>query len=182
MRAALIAGLALGLASAAGAQTSPEAKPAAGDMVEALEAAGLDPETKVEDGKVQVMLQQRAIVRLLPGGAPALEDVEAGRLGAALAEGEGETNKGVPANRMAFALDASAAKRQSVMKVWNGLTVPVAFEAEITAIRQGQLMRRMTSACAVPAGGTSLETWPDPVVAVTIQKFAPPAADTPTCK
>jgi hypothetical protein len=180
MRRLATAALALALASTATAQEAETKKPS--NMVEALAAAGLDPETKVTDGKVQVMLGQRAIIRLQPGGAPTLEEVETGRLAAALAEGEAETYKGVPANRMAFALDASAQKRQSIMKVWNGLTVPVAFEAEIAAVRQGKLMRRMTSVCAVAAGGTNLETWPDPIVAITIQKFAPPAADTPTCK
>ncbi|MET3528341.1 hypothetical protein [Phenylobacterium koreense] len=179
MRAAVIAVLALSAASAASAQEA--AKPPAGNMLQALEAAGLDPETKVEDGKAQVMLQQRAIIRLKPGGEPMLEDVQAGRLGLAAPEGE-ETYKGVGAGRLAFALDASQAKRQSIMKVWNGLTTPVAFEVEIAAIRQGQLMRRMAPVCAVPAGSTHVETWPDPVVAVTIQKFAPPDADTPTCK
>lgn len=178
MRRAAIAVLALSLAGAAQAQ-EPAAK-RSDDMVDALAAAGLDPETKVENGKVQVMLQQRAIIRLAQGGEPVLADVETGRLGLALPDGA-ETYKGVGANRMAFALDASPQKRQSIMKVWNGLAVPVAFETEIAAVRQGQLMRRMTSVCVVPAGGTNVETWPDPVVAVTIQKFAPPAADTPTC-
>jgi hypothetical protein len=179
MRVAALAVLALGLASAAKAQDAAPNPP--GDMVEALAAAGLDPETKVEDGKVQVMLQQRAVIRLLQGAVPSLEKVEVGRLGAALPKGQAETYKGVGAGRMAFALDASPEKRQSIMKVWNGLATPVAFEAEIAAVRQGQLMRRMTSVCAVPAGGTKVETWPDPIVAVTIQKFAPPSADTPTC-
>jgi hypothetical protein len=180
MRALAIAALALGLASAASAQEGQAGRPAS--MVDALAAAGLDPETKVHEDRVQVMLGQRAVIRLQPGGAPTMDEVEAGRLAAALPDGEAETYKGVPANRMAFALDASAEKRHSIMKVWNGLTVPVAFEVELSAIRQGQLMRRMTSVCAVPAGGTNVETWPDPIVAITIQKFAPPAADTPTCK
>ena len=179
MRGPAIAVLALSLAG--GAQAQEPAAKRSDDMVAALAAAGLDPETKVEDGKVQVMLQQRAIIRLAPGGAPVLADVETGRLGLALPDGQAETYKGVGANRMAFALDASPQKRQSIMKVWNGMAVPVAFETEIAAVRQGQLMRRMTSVCVVPAGGTNVETWPDPVVAVTIQKFAPPAADTPNC-
>ena len=156
------------LASAVHAET-PETtapKPPA-NLIAALEAAGLDPRTKVEGGSVQVVLGQRAVFHLDADGKPVLNDVEAGRVDLATANGAGETYKGPGVGKLAFALDSSPEKRQSIMKVWNGLARPVAYEVEITALRRGQLMKRMaapptaTPACSarssapVPAAATA---------------------------
>ena len=171
------------VASAAHAQT-PEAaapKPPA-NLVAALEAAGLDPRTKVEGGSVQVMLGQRAVFHLDAEGKPVLNGVEAGRVDLATANGAGETYKGPGVGKLAVALDTSPEKRQSIMKVWNGLTRPVAYEAEITAVRGGKLMKRMATICTVPAGGATHEVWPDPIVSVTLSKFAETPADKFTCQ
>lgn len=183
MRLLAIAALAGALACAAHAQT-PDAAPAKppGDMIEALKAAGLDPRTKVEGGSVQVMLGQRAVIQLAPDGQPVLASVDAGRIGLAAPDGAGETYKGPGAGKLAFALDSSPQKRQSIMKVWNGLTRPVAYEAEITALRQGKLMKRLATICTVPAGGATHEVWPEPVVSVTLSKFADTPADKFTCQ
>lgn len=183
MRLIAIATAALALASAAQAE-SPEAaapKPPA-KLIEALKAAGLDPRTKVEGGSVQVMLGQRAVFHLDGEGAPVLSEVEAGRIDLATPDGEGETYKGPGAGKLAVALDASPEKRQSIMKVWNGLSRPVAYEAEVAAVRGGQLMKRMVSICTVPAGGVTHEVWPDPIVSVTLSKFAETPADKFTCQ
>ena len=149
--------------------------------VEALQAAGLDPRTKVEGGAVQVMTGQRAVIRLDEAGRPSLDDVEAGRIGKAVADGK-ETYKGAGAGKLAFALDASVEKRQSILKIWNGLTRPVAYEAEITALRGGKLMKRMSTICTVPAGAVGYEVWPDPVISVTLSKFAETPADQHVCQ
>ena len=171
------------LASAVHAET-PETtapKPPA-NLIAALEAAGLDPRTKVEGGSVQVVLGQRAVFHLDADGKPVLNDVEAGRVDLATANGAGETYKGPGAGKLAFALDSSPEKRQSIMKVWNGLARPVAYEAEITALRRGQLMKRMATICTVPAGGATHEVWPDPIVSVTLSKFAETPADKFICQ
>ncbi|CAN7251107.1 hypothetical protein LJR164_001083 [Phenylobacterium sp. LjRoot164] len=149
--------------------------------VEALKAAGLDPHTKVENGLVQVLTGQRAVVRLDEAGQPALDDVEAGRVGMASADGK-ETYNGAGAGKLAFALDASVEKRQSILKIWNGLTRPLAYEAEITALRGGKLMKRMSTICTVPAGAVGYEVWPDPVISVTLSKFAETPADQHVCQ
>ena len=183
MRLIATAAAALALASTAHAEP-PEAaapKPPA-NLVAALQAAGLDPRTKVEGGAVQVMLGQRAVFHLNDEGKPVLNEVEAGRVDLATPNGEGETYKGPGVGKLAFALDSSPEKRQSIMKVWNGLTRPVAYEAEITAVRGGQLMKRMATICTVPAGGATHEVWPDPIVSVTLSKFAETPADKFTCQ
>lgn len=149
--------------------------------VEALKAAGLDPETKVTGAAVQVMTGQRAVVQLDDAGQPALDGVEAGRIGMATPDGK-ETYKGAGAGKLAFALDASVEKRQSILKIWNGLTRPLAYEAEITALRGGKLMKRMSTICTVPAGAVGYEVWPDPVISVTLSKFAETPADQHVCQ
>ncbi|MBP6877673.1 MAG: hypothetical protein KBC34_06605 [Phenylobacterium sp.] len=149
--------------------------------VEALKAAGLDPRTKVEGGAVQVMTGQRAVIRLDDAGRPSLDDVEAGRIGKAVADGK-ETYKGAGAGKLAFALDASVETRQSILKIWNGLTRPIAYEAEITALRGGKLMKKMSTICTVPAGAVGYEVWPDPVISITLSKFAETPADKHVCE
>lgn len=162
------------------AETPPPAAPEDPPIVRALAAAGLEPKTKVEEGAVQVMFGQRAVLQFGADQKPVLDAVEIGRIDRA-APKDPKTYKGVPPARLAFALDAAPAERISIMKVWNGLTTPVAFEAEIVALRHGQLMRKKEALCAVPAGGAAYETWPDPLVAVTITNLSPPAPDTPAC-
>lgn len=158
----------------------PTADPPASDapdkpktLLEALEAAGLDPHTKVANGEIQIMMGQRAMVRFDAKVGPVLEAVETGKLAAALPPGEAETYKGSGPNRLAVALDSSPARRESYMKIWNGLTVPIGFELKLSAVRNGQLMHKNVEACAVPSGKTYVETWPDPIVAVTLIKLAP---------
>jgi len=171
-------------APAAPEAIAPEAPPVAparpATLVEALAAAGLTPETRVEGAAVQVMQGQRALFHLGAEGQPVLDGVDMGKVEAAQPDGTAETYKGSGAGRLGVALDSSPARRRSYMKVWNGLAHPVAFELELAAIRSGQLMRRKIEACAVAAGAAHTESWPDPIIAVTVSKIAAaPAGATP---
>ncbi|MDP3748908.1 MAG: hypothetical protein Q8Q88_17860 [Phenylobacterium sp.] len=162
-------------------ETAPPEPAKPKTLIEALTAAGFDPRTKVEGASVQVVQGQRALFHLDAKAAPVLDGIDAGKLGAAQPEGQAETYKGSGAGRIGLALDASPAKKQSYMKVWNGLAAPVTFELELAAIRKGQLMRRKVEGCAVPAGGVHSQSWPDPVIAVTVSKVAPAPRDATPC-
>lgn len=163
-------------------ETPPPAEPAKPrSLIEALTAAGFDPRTKIEAASVQVVQGQRALFHLDARAGPVLDGVETGKLGAALPEGQAETYKGSGAGRIGLALDASPERKQSYMKVWNGLAAPVTFELELSAIRKGQLMRRKLEGCAVPAGGVHGQSWPDPIIAVTVSKVALAAPGATPC-
>jgi len=162
-------------------ETAPPEPAKPKTLIEALTAAGFDPKTKVEGASVQVMQGQRALFHLDARAAPMLDGIDAGKLGAAQPEGQAETYKGSGAGRIGLALDASPARKQSYMKVWNGLAAPVTFELELAAIRKGQLMRRKLEGCAVPAGGVHSQSWPDPIIAVTVSKVALAPRDATPC-
>ncbi|WP_332768427.1 hypothetical protein [Phenylobacterium sp.] len=163
------------------AETTPPERPKPKTLIEALTAAGFDPKTKVEGASVQVMQGQRALFHLDAKAAPVLDGIDAGKLGVAQPEGQAETYRGSGAGRVGLALDASPVKKQSYMKVWNGLARPVTFELELAAIRSGQLMRRKLEGCAVPAGGVHSQSWPDPIIAVTVSKVALAPRDATPC-
>ena len=174
MRGALLA-LALSAVCGAAAAQMPDIP------LEALKAAGLEPESGVSGGRLQVMTGQRAVVALNAAGGPERVEVQTGRIGKAAPDGE-ETYKGARPETVAVALDASVERRQSILKLWNGLTRPLVYEAEITALRGGKRMKKMTTACMVPAGAVVYDAWPDPIVAVTLSSFAAPTAEQPACK
>ncbi|MFN3513322.1 MAG: hypothetical protein ACK41C_09775 [Phenylobacterium sp.] len=175
---ALLAAFAVGQAE--GASPPAEAEPP--PLIRALQAAGLDPRTKLEDGAVQVMSGQRAVVEFDAENRPTLSAVETGRIDRAAPAGAADVFKGIRPGRLAVALDAAPEKRQSMMKIWNALARPVAFEAEIVALRGGQLMRKRLAVCPIAAGGAAFETWPDPIIAVVASGFYEPSADAPACK
>ncbi|WP_340645909.1 hypothetical protein [Phenylobacterium sp.] len=160
---------------------APGAPKKPGTLVEALMAAGFDPHTKLVGESVQVMSGQRATLDIA-SGKPVLEAVETGHVDMALPEGAPDSYKPLAPGKVAFAVDGSAAKKQSFLKIWNGLPHAVGYLAEITAIREGKLARRMAQVCAVPGGGTNYEMWPDPVIAVTLSKIAEIPDDKITCK
>ena len=150
-------------------------------LVTALIAAGLDPHTKLIGDSVQVMYGQRATLHI-DAGKPVLDAVEIGRIDMALPDGTPDTYKALPAGRLAFAVDSSPQKKQSFLKIWNGLPTPIGYEVEITALRGPQLAKRKVQVCAVPGGGTTYEVWSDPVIAVTLSKISEAADDKITCK
>lgn len=150
-------------------------------LVTALIAAGFDPHTKLIGESVQIMFGQRATFHLVDG-KPAMDAVETGRLDMALSDGAPDTYKAPGAGKLAFAVDSSPEKRQSFLKIWNSLPHAVGYEAELTAIRGGQLARRKAQVCAVPGGSANYEIWSDPVLAVTLSKVAEVPDDKITCK
>ena len=150
-------------------------------LVEALIAAGFDPHTKLVSDTAQVMSGQRATLNVADGKL-SLEAVETGHVDMALPDGTPDTYKPVEPGKVAFAVDGSAAKKQSFLKIWNGLPHAVSYEAELTAIRSGKLAKRKAHVCAVPGGSTNYEMWADPIIAVTLSKVAEVADDKITCK
>lgn len=177
MRRALGLLLAVVLAAPAAAQDKPAPK----SLPEALAQAGLDPKTKAEGETLQVMLGQRAVFHL-DGAKPAIESVDLGKLALAQPKGKAETYKAPPAGKLAMALDASAEKHQSILKVWNGTDKPVIYKAELVALRGGKLMRRHAVICPVLPGAANHETWNDPLLAVRVTGFAETSPDDLTCR
>lgn len=173
--------LAGGPAPTAPAGTAPARPTGRPPLVAALMAAGFDPHSKLIGESVQVMFGQRATVHLADG-KPVLDAVEIGRLDMALPEGTPDTYKPLEPGKVAFAVDSSPEKRQSFLKIWNGLGHAVGYEAELTAIRGGQLAKRKAQVCAVPGGSSNYEIWSDPVLAVTLSQIAEIADDKITCK
>ena len=49
-------------------------------------------------------------------------------------------------------------------------------------LRGGKLMKKASTICAVPAGAVGYEVWPDPVISVTLSKFAETPADQHVCQ
>lgn len=152
-----------------------------GSLVEALIAAGFDPHTKLAGESVQVMSGQRAVLDI-ESGKPVLEAVETGHVDMALPDGAPDSYKPLADGKVAFAVDGSAARKQSFLKVWNGRPHAVGYLAEITALHEGKLARRMAQVCAVPGGSTNYEMWSDPVIAVTLSKIAEIPDDKITCR
>lgn len=150
-------------------------------LVEALIAAGFDPHTKLIGDSVQVMSGQRATLNVAEEKL-VLDAVETGHVDMALPDGTPDTYKPLAPGKVAFAVDGSAAKKQSFLKIWNGLAHAVSYEAELTAIRAGKLAKRKAQVCAVPGGGTNYEMWSDPIIAVTLSKIAEVPDDKITCK
>ena len=150
-------------------------------LVEALIAAGFDPHTKLIGDAVQVMSGQRATLDVAEGKLT-LDAVDTGHVDMALPDGTPDTYKPVAPGKVAFAVDGSAAKKQSFLKIWNGLAHAVSYEAELTAIRGGKLAKRKAQVCAVPGGGTNYEMWSDPIIAVTLSRIAEVPDDKINCK
>jgi len=157
----------LALASAAPAANAP-ATPAA-----PLSMA-FQPKTFVDGVTLQVMLGQRALVRLDTGGQPVLDSVEKGQLAVAHPAGAvAETFKPPPQGLIAAALDGSAEKRATSLKIWNGTGHAVEYRA-IVLVLHGEVLRAMpVPTCPVAAGHVRLETWPAPIVAVGLSSFKP---------
>jgi hypothetical protein len=131
---------------------------------------------------LQVVFGDRAVFHLDEKGAPVLDTVEKGPL--ALAHPAGavkEAFEAPGAGKLAVALDGSAEKQASYLKIWNGLDHPVLYHAGILAYVGGKLTPMTVKVCAAPAGGTSDQTWPMPVAAVAVANFTAAAGDN-TCQ
>lgn len=183
-----LAAVAVGLAALTLAASDPThargpAPAAARPATEAAVKGYFDPKTKIVEGPaLQVVFGERAVFHLNENGEPVLDRVEKGKLAVAHPPGAAKESFTKPAaGKLAVALDGSAEKKASYLKIWNGLDYPVAYRAGVLVLVKGKLAPFAAKVCAVPAGGTTYETWPRPVVAVAVASFAK-AKDDKTCK
>lgn len=133
------------------------------------------PKTYVDGAILQVILGERALFRLADGGKPVLDSVEKGQLAAAHPDGAvTEEFKPPPDGMVAAALDGSAEKKATSLKIWNGTSEPIEYRAIVLVLKQGQTLQAMpVRTCPVAPGHVRLETWPAPVVAVGLSRFVP---------
>jgi hypothetical protein len=141
--------------------------------------APLERRTMVEDGALQVVFGERAIFLLSPDdGEPRLSDIQQGRLEIAHPPGAvRETFAAPPKGRLAAALDGSAEKGSSYLKVWNGTDKPIAYRAQAMVLRAGKILPLAAPVCAVMPGETRTQSWPSAIAAVVLSRFTPPEAD-----
>ncbi len=156
-------------------EPAPDATPdAAPGAAQATPPPGFefDPRTKTDGETLQVVLGQRAAFRLDDKGLPVLDAVEDGRLADAHPPGEvAETFVPPGKGLLAAALDGSAEKRATVLKVWNGLDHPVELRAVALVMRGKVLTPVPVAFCPVAAGGVRTQSWPAPIVAVGLARF-----------
>lgn len=166
MRRVLIAAAAV-LAWAGAASAQAPAAPAQQQL-------SFEPKTKVDGKVLQVIFGERALVRLDDGGLPVLDGVEKGQLAAAHPAGAVQETYAAPGpGLVAAALDGSAEKRASVLKVWNRTGHALQYQAIALVLHGQSLTPTLAPTCPVPAGGVRTETWPAPVVAVGLSGFKP---------
>jgi len=161
--------VALTLAAAAAAQ--PSATTGANPSL----SMRFEPKTYVDGEFLQVVLGERALMRLDSGGNPVLDSVEKGQLAAAHPEGAvTETFTPPPDGEIAAALDGSAEKRATSLKIWNGTGQPIEYRAVLLVLKEGGVLQPVPApTCPVAPGHIRLETWPAPVVAVGLSRFKP---------
>ena len=165
----------------AGAKPTDEKKTAPA-AVAAAKTITVEQKTLVQGGTLQVVIGQRALFRLDDKGLPVLAKVEQGQLAEAHPEGAvTETFEPPPAGQIAAALDGSAEKRATVLKIWNETAKPLDYSAIALIMRQGKVTPEPAPICAVAPRSVRTETWPRPVVAVGLQRFKQTAA-TKACK
>lgn len=141
----------------------------------AAKSLAFEPKTIVDDDTLQVILGQRAVFTLSDDGRPLIDAVEEGRLAAAHPPGAVDETFGAPAaGLVAVALDGSAEKRVTVLKVWNGRAEALDYRAIVLVLRDGNLQPTPVQVCAVPAGGVRTHSWPAPIVAVGLAHFTTP--------
>ncbi|WP_374469090.1 hypothetical protein [Phenylobacterium sp.] len=179
----------LALALAAAAQAPPPAmgaKPprSSPPAQAAAQSLSFQPKTMVDGETLQVVLGQRAVFTVGDNGRPYLERVEEGKLAEAHPAGKASEAFASPGDGLvAAALDGSAEKRVTVLKVWNGRAQPLDFRGMALVMRNGQtLAPAPLNICAVPPGETKTYTWPAPIVAVGLARFTSKTDDDKTCK
>ncbi|HEY8616935.1 hypothetical protein [Phenylobacterium sp.] len=180
--------LSLVLAAAVAAQAAPPPKGAAAPKASppakaAAQSLAFTPKTTVDGETLQVILGQRAIFTVGDNGRAFIEKVEDGKLAAAHPAGQvKETFEAPGEGLVAAALDGSAEKRATVLKVWNGRAEPLDFRAIALVLRGQKLSPMPVNICAVPAGQTKTYTWPAPIVAVGLARFTGKPNDDASCK
>lgn len=171
------------IAAAALATSAPAlaAEPPAG-----AKSMAFEPKTFVDGPMLQVIIGERALVRLDDAGQPVMESVEKGQLAAAHPAGAvSETFKPPGFGVVAAALDGSADVKATKLKVWNGTGRAIQYRA-VVLVLQGQTLHPVAvRTCPVAAGGVRIESWPAPIVAVGMSEFKPATKATlalPACK
>ena len=152
------------------AATAPDAAPPA--LAEAPKSLKFEPKTQVDGAILQVIFGERALFRLDDAGQPVLDSVEKGQLAAAHPPGAATETYAAPApGLIAAALDGSAERQATILKVWNRLPHAVAYRVIVLVLHGQSLTPMAVPSCPVPAGGVRMETWPAPVVAVGLSRF-----------
>jgi hypothetical protein len=168
----------------------PNAKPAEETATEPSAVAGakglaFEPKTLVDGEILQVILGQRALFRLDDKNAPVLSKVEEGKLAEAHPAGEVTASfEPPPDGQVAAALDGSAEKRASVLKVWNGTASPLEYRAIALIMQHGEIaaVPAPPAGCAIAPHSAHAEVWPRPVVAVGLGRFRTAPAKLKACK
>lgn len=134
----------------------------------------IEPRTMIQGETLQVVLGQRAVFHLDDKGLPVLDHVETGKLAEAHPDGEvTESFDPPPEGQFAIALDGSAEKRASVLKVWNATDKALDYAAIALIPRGGQIVPEPAPVCAVSAQSLRTEIWPRPVLAIGLMRFKP---------
>jgi hypothetical protein len=160
-------------------KTPPAAKPPASAPAAQAAAKQLtfEPKTKVDGETLQVVLGQRAVFGVDGKGHPVIDKVEEGQLAAAHPAGKvTETFEAPESGRIAAALDGSAEKRATVLKIWNNTGDALEYRAIALVLRGDKLTPAPVKVCAVAPGAIRTETWPAPIVAVGLARFKPASA------
>jgi len=155
----------------AAATTGKKAAPAASAPAKSFDVQA---RTMIQGETLQVVLGQRAIFHLDDKGLPVLDRVETGKLAEAHPEGEVIESFEPPADgQIAVALDGSAEKRASVLKIWNATGKALDYAAIALIPRQGQISPEPAPVCDVSAQSLRTQIWPRPVLAVGLMRFKP---------
>lgn len=153
----------------AAATTGKKAAPAASAPAKSFDVQA---RTMIQGETLQVVLGQRAIFHLDDKGLPVLDRVETGKLAEAHREGEVTESFEPPADgQIAVALDGSAEKRASVLKIWNATGKALDYAAIALIPRQGQISPEPAPVCDVSAQSLRTQIWPRPVLAVGLMRF-----------
>jgi hypothetical protein len=152
----------------------PPAKPMDGAKAAPAKTVTIEPRTMVEGDTLQVVLGQRAVFHLDDKGRPVLDRVETGKLAEAHPPGEVVETFEPPADgQLAIALDGSAEKRATVLKIWNITPKGLDYGAIALIPQQGQIVPVPAPVCGVSAGSLRTEIWPRPVLAIGLVRFRP---------
>lgn len=139
--------------------------------------------TEADGPVLQVVFGERATIRLDDRNQPVVMKVEKGKLSEAHPVGAVSSDFNLPAaDEIAIALDGSAEAKKTVMKIWNGGAKPVRYDAIVLVLRGGKLAPRPVPGCAIPGKSSRTQSWPAPIVAVALTKFAAAPSGDAACK
>lgn len=167
----------------------PTAKPTA--AAPAAEAAAkqltFEPKTKVDGENLQVIYGQRAVFGVDGKGTPIIEKVEEGQLAIAHPAGTvTEKFEAPPTGLFAAALDGSAEKKASFLKVWNGTGDAIEYRGMgLVLLKDNRVRPVPLNGCPVAPGAVRVESFPAPIVAVSLARFKPASKEAlarPGCK